>query len=89
MIGSLRAIDGRDGEAPLIVRLPTLREEAAAVADHLSAAHSEGHAWADMAILCRRWSVWTCAPTCWPGVACHTTCAKKPANSTPATTASR
>ncbi|MFC7408867.1 DEAD/DEAH box helicase [Hydrogenophaga atypica] len=47
---------GRDGEAPLIIRLPTLREEAAAVADHLSAAHSEGHAWADMAILCRRWS---------------------------------
>jgi hypothetical protein len=47
---------GRDGEAPLIIRLPTLREEAAAVADHLSAAHSEGHAWADMAILCRRWN---------------------------------
>lgn len=58
MIGSLRAIDGPDAEAPLIIRLPTLREEAAAVADHLSAAHSEGHAWADMAILCRRWSDW-------------------------------
>jgi superfamily I DNA/RNA helicase len=47
---------GRDGEAPLIIRLPTLREEAAAVADHLSAAHNEGHAWADMAILCRHWA---------------------------------
>jgi hypothetical protein len=47
---------GRDGEAPLIVRLPTLREEAAEVAERLSAAHREGHAWGDMAILCRHWS---------------------------------
>ncbi|MDD4885943.1 MAG: 3'-5' exonuclease [Thiomonas sp.] len=47
---------GRDGEAPLIIRLPTLREEAAQVADLLATAHREGHAWGDMAILCRRWS---------------------------------
>jgi superfamily I DNA/RNA helicase len=47
---------GRDGEAPLIIRLPTLREEAAKVAEHLSAANREGHAWSDMAILCRHWS---------------------------------
>lgn len=47
---------GRDGEAPLIIRLPTLREEAQQVADLLSAAHREGHAWGDMAILCRHWS---------------------------------
>lgn len=46
---------GRDGEAPLIIRLPTLREEIAQVADLLSAAHREGHAWSDMAILCRHW----------------------------------
>ena len=43
---------GRDGETPLIIRLPTLREEAFAIADHLSSAHHEGHAWGDMAILC-------------------------------------
>ncbi len=43
---------GRDGEAPLIIRLPSLRDEAFAIADHLSAAHQEGHAWGDMAILC-------------------------------------
>jgi hypothetical protein len=47
---------GRDGEAPLIVRLPTLREEVAQVADLLATAHREGHAWGDMAILCRRHS---------------------------------
>ncbi len=47
---------GRDGEAPLIVRLPTLREEVAQVADLLASAHREGHAWADMAILCRHHS---------------------------------
>ena len=44
---------GREGEAPLILRLPNLRGEAFAIADHLSAAHTDGHAWGDMAILCR------------------------------------
>ena len=47
---------GRDGEAPLIVRLPTLREEVAQVAELLATAHREGHAWTDMAILCRHHS---------------------------------
>ena len=44
---------GRDGEAPLIIHLPTLRAEATKIADLLNAAHQEGHAWADMAVLCR------------------------------------
>ena len=43
---------GREGEAPLTNRLPTLRDEAFAMADGLGNAHQEGHAWADMAILC-------------------------------------
>jgi len=47
---------GRDGEEPLIIRLPTLREEVAQVADLLASAHREGHAWGDMAILCRHHS---------------------------------
>ncbi|WP_439114473.1 3'-5' exonuclease [Hydrogenophaga sp.] len=47
---------GRDGEAPLIIRLPTLREEVAQVAELLASAHREGHAWGDMAILCRHHS---------------------------------
>jgi len=47
---------GREGEAPLIIRLPTLREEAQAIAEQLRAAHREGHAWGDMAVLCRHWS---------------------------------
>ena len=46
---------GRDGEAPILIKLPSLREEAFAIADHLSAAHQEGHAWGDMAILCVDW----------------------------------
>ena len=46
---------GRDGEAPVIINLPTLRDEAFAIADHLSHAHKEGHAWGDMAILCADW----------------------------------
>jgi hypothetical protein len=47
---------GRDGEAPLIIRLPTLRDEAQAIADHLANAHKEGHAWGDMAVLCANWN---------------------------------
>jgi len=43
---------GRDGDAPLIIRLPTLRDEAFAIADHLANAHKEGFAWGDMAVLC-------------------------------------
>jgi hypothetical protein len=44
---------GRDGEAPLIVRLPSFKEETFRIADLLSAAHQEGHAWGNMAIICR------------------------------------
>jgi len=43
---------GREGEAPIFIKLPTLRDEAFAIADHLSQAHKEGHAWGDMAVLC-------------------------------------
>ena len=44
---------GRDGQEPLIVRLPTYKDEPAKIAELLAAAHQEGHAWGDMAILCR------------------------------------
>ncbi|HQS32378.1 MAG: DNA helicase II [Polaromonas sp. 24-62-144] len=47
---------GRDGQAPIIIKLPTLREEAFAIADHLASAHNEGFAWGDMAILCADWN---------------------------------
>jgi Nuclease-related domain/UvrD-like helicase C-terminal domain/AAA domain len=46
---------GREGQAPIIIKLPSLREESFAIADHLSNAHQEGHAWGDMAILCADW----------------------------------
>jgi hypothetical protein len=44
---------GREGQIPLIIRLPSLREEAAKVAELLAAAHQQGHGWGDMAVLCR------------------------------------
>lgn len=47
---------GREGEEPLVIRLPDLRAEAYAIADQLSAAHQQGYAWGDMAILCRDWN---------------------------------
>jgi Superfamily I DNA and RNA helicases len=80
---------GRDGEAPLIVRLPTLREEVAQMADLLATAHREGHAWGDMAILCRTTAKWTCAPNSCANASCHTRYANAQASSTPRATASR
>jgi len=47
---------GRDGHAPVVIRLPSLREESVKIAELLSAAHEEGHAWGDMAIICRHYS---------------------------------
>lgn len=45
---------GRDGAAPLVIHLPTLRDEATKVAELMSDAHKTGHSWSDMAVLCRR-----------------------------------
>ncbi len=54
---------GREGGAPLIVRLPNLRDEADRVAELLADAHhGGGTAWGDMAVLCRDFAVTdTCA----------------------------
>lgn len=53
---------GRDGEKPIVIRLPDLRMEANEVAELLNAAHCEGHAWGDMAVLCRHYGEMdTCA----------------------------
>lgn len=46
---------GREGPAPVIIKLPSLRDEAFAIADHLASAHKEGFAWGDMAVLCADW----------------------------------
>lgn len=49
---------GREGDEPTIVRLPTLRDEAVRIAELLKEAHdSDGHAWGDMAVLCRDYIV--------------------------------
>jgi hypothetical protein len=47
---------GREGPAPIVVRLPNLRDEARSVAEHFAAAHEEGFAWREMAVICRRHS---------------------------------
>ena len=47
---------GREGHEPVIIRLPTLRDEAVKIVELLSAAHQEGYAWGDMAIICRHYS---------------------------------
>ncbi|MBP6853063.1 MAG: NERD domain-containing protein [Rhodoferax sp.] len=46
---------GREGETPLVLRLPSLRDEAHAIAGLLREAHDQGqYAWGDMAVICRR-----------------------------------
>jgi superfamily I DNA/RNA helicase len=47
---------GRDGHAPAVIRLPSLRDEAKEIAQRFSAAHEQGLAWNDMAIICRRYA---------------------------------
>ncbi|TXT16104.1 MAG: hypothetical protein FD132_3023, partial [bacterium] len=46
---------GRHGDAPQVVRLPSLREEAAWLAKQLKAAHRAGTAWREMAVLYRHY----------------------------------
>ncbi len=36
---------GREGQAPVIIKLPALQGEAFAIADHLASAHKESFAW--------------------------------------------
>jgi hypothetical protein len=45
---------GRDGAEPLVIRLPELGAEPVKIAHLLASAHQQGHAWGEMAVLCRR-----------------------------------
>jgi hypothetical protein len=45
---------GREGQTPLVIRLPSVRDELRTIRELLASAHAEGHAWGDMAVLCRR-----------------------------------
>lgn len=44
---------GREGAEPIIIDLPLLADRAKQVADLLADHHAQGHAWRDMAVLCR------------------------------------
>lgn len=46
---------GRDGPEPIVIDLPTLPERAAKVAELLADQHAQGHAWGEMAVLCRHY----------------------------------
>jgi hypothetical protein len=45
---------GREGDEPLIIHLPSASDEPGTIAHVLASAHEEGHAWGDMAVLCRK-----------------------------------
>ena len=44
---------GREGPEPIVITLPSLPERAAKIAELLADQHAQGHAWGDMAVLCR------------------------------------
>ena len=44
---------GRHGPQPLVIRLPTLKDEAEYIASHLKTAHQNGTSWSDMAVIYR------------------------------------
>lgn len=48
---------GREGPAPQLIKLPSIKDEAAEVVRRMTLAHQQGVAWQDMAIVYRTWSV--------------------------------
>jgi superfamily I DNA/RNA helicase len=46
---------GRRGNAPIVIKLPTLKSEAAWIAERLKVEHSKGTPWRDIAILYRHY----------------------------------
>jgi hypothetical protein len=46
---------GRHGPKPLLIKLPTLKDEAKYIVEQFKAAHRDGTAWRDMAVLYRHW----------------------------------
>ncbi|CAC9171160.1 DNA-dependent helicase II [Comamonas aquatica] len=46
---------GAKGPEPIVIDLPSLPERATKIAELLADQHAQGHAWGDMAVLCRDW----------------------------------
>lgn len=44
---------GREGPEPIVIDLPALPQRVARMAELLADQHAQGHAWGDMAVLCR------------------------------------
>jgi hypothetical protein len=47
---------GQRGPKPLLIKLPTLKEEAKYIVEQFKSAHRDGTAWKDMAVLYRNWN---------------------------------
>ncbi|PCE21541.1 3'-5' exonuclease [Burkholderia ubonensis] len=48
---------GREGPPPQLIKLPSIKDEAAEIARRMAQAHQQGVAWQDMAIVYRTWPV--------------------------------
>ncbi|WP_418132207.1 3'-5' exonuclease (plasmid) [Variovorax sp. 375MFSha3.1] len=48
---------GREGPEPIVIDLPSTQAQADRIAELMASAHNEGHAWGDMAVLCRSWAL--------------------------------
>ena len=47
---------GRHGPKPLVIKLPTLKDEAEYITEHLKTAHQNGTPWRDMAVIYREYA---------------------------------
>lgn len=71
---------GREGQAPVITKLPTLRDEAFVITDRLASAYKEGLPGATWPCCVRIGKPWSCAPVPWPNASFRTACARRVAN---------
>lgn len=77
---------GRDGQAPIIIKLPTMRDEAFAIADTLPSTHKERFSWGDMAVLCADWATIDLCASALAQRKLRTACVNAAATTTPAQT---
>ena len=71
---------GRDGQAPILIKLPSLGEEAFAIADQPTRKATPGATWPSCA---RTRKPWTCAPMPCTSAGCHSPCANVRVTTTP------
>lgn len=75
---------GREGQTPVIIKLPTLRDEAFAMPTTWPAPTKKATPGATWPCCAPTGKPWTCAPAPWPNARCRSACARRVVNTSPA-----